>query len=220
MKCVIPIQLKYFSMFNIKFLFISAVFLIPTIHYGQHTDEINSNRPGESMSAFAVGKTVIQVETGVFGIQENHSLSNYDANGFGIDMELRYGAFLESLEFIADIQYVNERFTYPMRIDDKADFKQTILGAKYLIYDPNKGYKKEVNLYSWKANHKFNWHQVIPAVAVFAGAAGIPIFSSNCLNCSLSSVILMAFTSTPINRTPKSSQIPFSSASKQRFNAV
>jgi hypothetical protein len=170
LKCVIPIQLKYFSMFTIKNLFIAAVFLIPTIHYGQHTDEINSNRPGESMSAFAVGKTVIQVETGVFGIQESHSLSKYDANGFGIDMELRYGAFLESLEFIADIQYVNERFTYPLQIDDRADFKQSVLGAKYLIYDPNKGYKKEVNLYSWKANHKFNWHQVIPAVAVFAGA--------------------------------------------------
>ena len=62
-------------MFNIKTLFFASLFLLPTIHYGQHTDEINSNRPGESMSAFAVGKTVIQVETGVFGIQESHSLS-------------------------------------------------------------------------------------------------------------------------------------------------
>lgn len=144
--------------------------MIPTIHYGQHTDQINSNRPGESMSAFAVGKTVIQVETGVFGIQENHSLLKYDANGFGIDLELRYGAFLENLEFIADIQYLNETFTYPLKIDDRADFKQTIFGAKYLIYDPNKGYKKEVNLYSWKANRKFNWHQMIPAVSFYAGA--------------------------------------------------
>lgn len=170
MKCVIPIQLKYFSMFNIKFLFIAAVFLFTTIHYGQHTDEINSNRPGESMSAFAVGKTVIQVETGVFGIQESHSLSNYDANGFGIDMELRYGAFLESLEFNADIQYVIQTVNRPMESVDKSDFKQAVFGAKYLIYDPNKGYKKTVDLYSWKSNHKFNWHQVIPAVAVFAGA--------------------------------------------------
>jgi len=157
-------------MFNIKTLFFSLILLIPAINYGQHTDEINSNRPGESMSAFAVGKTVIQVETGVFGIQESHSLSNYDANGFGLDLELRYGAFLENLEFIADIQYLDETFTYPMQVDDRADFKQSVLGAKYLIYDPNKGYKKEVDLYSWKANHKFDWHQVIPAVAVFAGA--------------------------------------------------
>ncbi|REH01936.1 transporter [Flavobacterium aquicola] len=157
-------------MFNIKNALFAILFLIPLAHYGQHTDEINSNRPGESMSAFAVGKTVIQVETGVFGIKESHDLARYNANGFGVDMELRYGAFLENLEFIADIQYVYETFNYPMMIDDRADFKQSVLGAKYLIYDPNKGYKKEANIYSWKANNKFNWHQIIPAVAVFAGA--------------------------------------------------
>ncbi|WP_348825289.1 transporter [Flavobacterium aestuarii] len=157
-------------MSSLKKVFLASLFLTSAIHYGQHTDEINSNRPGESMSAFAVGKTVIQVETGVFGITEDHDLARYNANGFGIDMELRYGAFLENLEFIADIQYMNETFNYPMSIDERADFKQSVLGAKYLIYDPNKGYKREVNLYSWKANHKFNWHQLIPAVAVFAGA--------------------------------------------------
>jgi hypothetical protein len=157
-------------MFNNKLLVVVLFLLIPVFHYGQHTDEINSNRPGESMSAFAVGKTVLQVETGVFGIQESHEILNYDANGFGIDFEVRYGAFLENLEFIADIQYVNETFTYPLQIDERADFKQAVLGAKYLIYDPNKGYKKEVNLYSWKANQKFNWHQFVPAVAIFAGA--------------------------------------------------
>lgn len=170
MKNVIAFSYKNNSMSSLKKVFLAFLFLIPAIHYGQHTDEINSNRPGESMSAFAVGKTVIQVESGVFGIQESHNLSRYDANGFGIDMELRYGALLENLEFIADIQYVDETFNYPMNIDERADFKQSVLGAKYLIYDPNKGYKREVDLYSWKANHKFNWHQVIPAVAVFAGA--------------------------------------------------
>ncbi|PKB15546.1 transporter [Flavobacterium sp. 5] len=157
-------------MFNIKKAFLASLFLLPTVHYGQHTDEINSNRPGESMSAFAVGKTVIQVETGVFGIKEDHSLSRYNANGFGVDMEVRYGAFLENLEFIADVQYAYETFNYPLQVVDKSDFKQSVLGAKYLIYDPNKGYKKEANIYSWKANHKFDWHQVIPAVAVFGGA--------------------------------------------------
>jgi hypothetical protein len=27
--------------------------------------------------------------------------------------------------------------------------------------------RAEVNIYSWKANHSFNWHQLIPAVSVF-----------------------------------------------------
>ncbi len=161
---------KSFNMFTVKKIFLALLLVLPGIHYAQHTDEINSNRPGESMSAFAVGKTVFQLETGVFGIQEEHNLSRYNANGFGIDLELRYGAFLENLEFIADVQYLNETFNYPVYVDDRADFKQAVLGAKYLIYDPNKGYKKEVDIYSWKANHKFNWHQLIPAVAVFGGA--------------------------------------------------
>ncbi|MEP7095807.1 MAG: transporter [Flavobacterium sp.] len=30
--------------------------------------------------------------------------------------------------------------------------------------------KKDVNIYSYKANNKFNWHQLIPAVSIFAGA--------------------------------------------------
>nr|WP_315145501.1 transporter [uncultured Flavobacterium sp.] len=157
-------------MYKFKNLLVAAFLMIPLIHYGQHTDQINSNRPGETMSAYAVGKSVIQVESGIFGIKENHSILNYDANGFGIDMTLRYGMFLERLELIADFQYLYEQVTSPMTVVDKSAFKQTILGAKYLIYDPFKNYEKNINVYSWKANHSFNWHQFIPAVSVFAGA--------------------------------------------------
>jgi hypothetical protein len=144
--------------------------MFPLIHYGQHTDEINSNRPGETMSAFAVGKSVIQVESGIYGIKEHHNILNYDANGLGVDVTLRWGLFMEKLEFIADFQYQYEQVTSPMSIVDKSAFKQSVLGAKYLIYDPFKNYEKKVNVISWKANHAFNWHQLIPAVSIFAGA--------------------------------------------------
>jgi hypothetical protein len=157
-------------MSKIKILLIAAISMIPSIHYGQHTDQINSNRPGETMSAYAVGKSVIQIETGLYGIKQNHSLLNYDANGFGIDATLRWGLFMEKLELIADIQYQNEKYTTLFNSSNRADFKQTVLGAKYLIYDPFKNYEKKVNIYSWKANRAFNWRQLIPAVSVFAGA--------------------------------------------------
>lgn len=157
-------------MYKIEKIVAAVLFMIPLAHYGQHTDEINSNRPGETMSAYAVGKSVIQVETGVYGIKESHSILNYDGNGFGLDMTLRWGLFREKLEIIGDFQYQYEQFSAPMSTYSKSDFRQTILGAKYLLYDPFKNYKKEVNVYSWKANHKFNWHQFIPAVSVFAGA--------------------------------------------------
>lgn len=157
-------------MYKIKTLVVAAFLIIPMIHYGQHTDEINSNRPGETMSAFAVGKSVIQVETGIYGIKENHGILNYDANGFGIDMTLRWGLFMEKLELIADLQYQYEVFNPAIIYPDKSAMKQTVLGAKYLIYDPFKNYEKKINVFSWKANHSFNWHQLVPAVSVFAGA--------------------------------------------------
>ncbi len=155
---------------KIKILAITAFFMIPNIHFGQRTDQINSNRPGETMSAYAVGKSVFQVESGIYGIQENHSILNYDANGFGIDMTLRWGLFMERLELIGDFQYQYETFNPTIVYPDRSAMKQTVFGAKYLIYDPFKNYEKKINVYSWKANHSFNWHQLIPAVSIFAGA--------------------------------------------------
>ena len=157
-------------MYKIKTLVFVAIFLAPFIHYGQYTDEINSNRPGETMSAFAVGKSVFQVESGIYGITQNHSILGYDSNGFGIDLVLRYGFFKEKLELLADFQYQYEYLNPALAFPEKSAFKQTILGAKYLIYDPFKNYEKKINVYSWKANHSFNWRQLIPAVSVFAGA--------------------------------------------------
>jgi hypothetical protein len=40
--------------------------------YGQFTDEINSNRPGKSMMAFAVGKTIFQT---LLGIERNSNVN-------------------------------------------------------------------------------------------------------------------------------------------------
>ncbi|MWB96646.1 transporter [Flavobacterium sp. GA093] len=157
-------------MLKIKKLVFAGTLLLPQLFFAQYTDVINSNRPGETMSAFSVGKTVIQAEMGIYGINEKHELLDYKGSGFGTDLTFRYGAFLEKLEFIADIQYQLENFTTPYTDYKKNDFRQTILGAKYLIYDPFKGYEKTANIYSYKANHAFNWRQLVPAVAVFAGA--------------------------------------------------
>ncbi|MDQ6529370.1 transporter [Flavobacterium sp. LHD-85] len=157
-------------MFQIKNLLAPVLFFIPQLFFAQYTDVINSNRPGETMSAYAVGKSVIQAELGVYGIKEKHDLLDYDASGFGTDLTLRYGAFLEQLEFIVDLQYQAENFDTPYTSYKKNNFRQTVLGAKYLIYDPYKNYKREVNIYSYKANRNFQWRELIPAVSVFAGA--------------------------------------------------
>jgi hypothetical protein len=157
-------------MLKIKNLLLTALFFAPQLFFAQYTDVINSNRPGETMSAYAVGKSVIQAEAGIYGIKEKHDLLDYDATGLGTDLTFRYGAFLEKLEFVLDLQYQMENFDTPYTSYKKNNFRQTVLGAKYLIYDPFKNYEKTKNIYSYKANHRFDWHSLIPAVSVFAGA--------------------------------------------------
>jgi hypothetical protein len=159
-------------MLKVKFFFIVGFLLASLANYGQYTDVINSNRPGESMSAFSVGKTVFQAEMGVFGIQEKHNLSRYEANGFGTDLSLRYGAFFEQLEFILDLQYQYDYYTAPLVDITRNGLRQTTIGAKFLVYDPFKNARDDKpNLYSWKANHsnKFNFRDLIPAVGIYAG---------------------------------------------------
>ena len=156
-------------MMNIKIVLVFGFLLISATQYAQYTDIINSNRPGKSMSAFSVGKTVIQAEAGLYGIREKHDLLRYEANGFGTELDVRYGAFFDQFEFCLNTQYQYDWYQAPLVNDTRGGFKQITIGAKYLIYDP---FIKEdkPNVYSWKANHSFKWKQFIPAVAVYVGA--------------------------------------------------
>jgi len=147
------------------------VFALTTMaNHAQHTDVINSNRPGESQSAFSVGETVFQAETGFYGTMEEHVLLGTETNGFGGDLVLRYGAFLEQLEFNVELKHQWDQFQTGLGNQNRSDFRKIILGAKYLVYDPNKNYVEKRNIHSWKANQKFKWRQLIPAVGVYAGA--------------------------------------------------
>lgn len=156
-------------MFHLKkiSLFCSLVFFFKA--QAQFTDQINSNRPGKSMMAYAVGKTIIQAETGLNYINEEHNLMQYKAKGFIGDLALRWGLFKEELELLAEFQYQKDTYTALDNSQSRSAIRQTIFGAKYLIYDPFKNYEEKVNVYSWKANHRFKWRQFIPAVAGYAG---------------------------------------------------
>lgn len=157
-------------MIGIKKIFPFALLFCSALTQAQYTDQINTNRPSLSMGAFAVGKTVMQLESGLYGIKEKHDVLNNKTKGGGADLTLRYGAFLEQLEFVVDMQYQFDQFEDAIYVTNRNDFRQFLVGAKYLIYDPKKNYRREVNLYSWKANHKFRWHDLLPSVAVYAGA--------------------------------------------------
>ena len=96
--------------------------MISTKQYAQYTDIINSNRPGKSMSAFSVGKTVIQAEGGLYGIQERHDLARYEANGFATELRVRYSAFFDQFEFDLETKYQYDWYTAPLVADTRGGF--------------------------------------------------------------------------------------------------
>ena len=160
-----------------KRIFIASLFSMVCFNaQAQYTETINSNRPGGSQGAFAVGNQVLQLETGPKFGNDEHSLLGTDTDLFGLDYELRFGFFMEQLEFNLkgtflsstqhiDVGGVEQEYKF-------SNFQSNTLGVKYLIYDP---YKKRVfekpNLYSWKANNTFSfkWRDLIPAVSAYAG---------------------------------------------------
>jgi len=141
----------------------------------QYTETINSNRPGASQGAFSVGTGVIQLEAGGYYGKDDHSLLQTETDIFGADYALRFGFLFEALEISIIGSFEDNKkfrrvggttFKYNTR-----DFKTNTLGLKYLIFDPSRSIEPDKpNLYSWKANQKFKWKTLIPAVSVYAGA--------------------------------------------------
>ena len=156
-------------------VFFWSLLLVSLTATAQYTDIINSNRPGASRAAYAVGLNVLQFELGGFSIDQEHKPLNYEVSGFGVDFSARYGLLFEELEINIEGVYQNDTFTnnnssIPAE-DSRANFSNFTIGAKYLIFDPYKNPEfDEPNLYSYHANRGFQWKHLIPAVSVYAGA--------------------------------------------------
>ncbi len=163
-----------------KFFFL---LLFVEIGYAQYTPIINSKRPGFSDSPYSVGTKVYQVEGGLFYkkvgnyqtyINDVNGIPVYyvhSSTGFGSDLMLRTGLFMEKLEFNAELAFVNEDrdYTAPsVYSESELGLSKLTIGAKYLVYMPEYADKsKEIR--SWKARHAFDTKRLIPAVGVYAG---------------------------------------------------
>ncbi len=156
-----------------KLLTIITVFGVCSKANAQYTDVINSNRPGASQSAFSVGTKVLQFEVGPYMIKEKRGLyPKNEVSGYGIDFAAHFGVWKEALELNIQGAFQKDTQTYPSLVDieiGRANFKNLNIGAKYLVYDPNKNKDDKPNLYSYHANRGFKWSRLIPAVSVAAG---------------------------------------------------
>lgn len=159
-----------------KSYYLFAIALIATLQMNaQYTEVINSNRPGASYSAFAVGTNVVQLEGGIYYERRDHSWLETKSDRYAMDVVLRYGFLFEQLELIYDGQYTFANITDNSRASSQNytenNFTKNTIGLKYLIYDPFKNPENnKPNLYSWKANNHLQWRNLIPAVAIYAGA--------------------------------------------------
>lgn len=160
---------------SVILIFTGLLLLSGTKANAQYTEMINTNRPGVSQGAFSVGRNVLQMETGFSYGKEKHDLLKTDFNVFSWDYSVRYGFFKEELEVSLIGSFQSNTGTDTRGATDlditQRNFKSNTLGAKYLVFDP---YKKKVmegpNLYSWKKNNRIQWSDLIPAIAVYAGA--------------------------------------------------
>tara|TARA_A100001011_G_scaffold283024_1_gene293256 strand:- start:2529 stop:3653 length:1125 start_codon:yes stop_codon:yes gene_type:complete len=148
----------------------------PWMSIAQYTDVINSNRPSQSMGAYGVGKRVYQLEQGLsfrMGIFNVFQDASY--TGIGGRTQIRIGQFKEQLEFIVTSDYQIDGLRYSTASGtyniNRNALRDLGTGVKYLIYDPfRKVDKYKPNFYSWHANNKIRWRDLIPATSVYAGA--------------------------------------------------
>lgn len=142
----------------------------------QFTETINSNRPGQSQGAFAVGTGVYQLEAGGFYGNDTHELRQTDTDLYGANYMIRAGLLTDILELSIQGRYQSEQTTIfqggQNRIYERNNFPFNTFGAKLLLYDPNKNgdNRREVNLKSWDANQRFDWRRLIPAISLYGGA--------------------------------------------------
>ena len=139
----------------------------------QYTDQINSNRPGASIGAFAVGKNVIQFESGIEYRSYKHSGYNSSTfNSGNAFLSLRWGFLLEQLELTYEGVYgfgsLNSKVTSPNSKYYLNGMLQNFVGLKFLVFDPFKKERK-VNVYSWKANNGFKIRELLPAISITIG---------------------------------------------------
>ncbi len=149
-------------------LLLSSVQLINA----QYTEIINSKRPGFSESPYGVGTNVIQVEGGFFFGKSNSNDTFAKSDPTGATVFLRYGKFMEKLEFNAKVTYqknklvFNNIFSTP--INDVKGISELTVGAKYLVFQ-QKFADKSKEIRSWKKRTAFDKKRLIPSVGVYLG---------------------------------------------------
>lgn len=140
----------------------ALMFLIAMLSFSaqaQYTKTINSNFPGTTIGAYAVGKGVFQMENSLKYTHKKYDGSEKQTSYNGM-YSLRYGAFYDTFEFVFDGNI--------SKITDSKGTKYSWLpqsiGAKLLLFDYV--FDDTPNIRSWRANHSVQWKRWIPSISI------------------------------------------------------
>ena len=118
---------------RIHITFFLLVFLGSFSASAQYTETINSNRPGNSQGAFAVGPMVLQLEAGGKFGNDNHDLLESDTDLWGIDYAVRFGFLFEELEINLIGSFLDETTSYVVGANTesyrRSNFDSNAIGA-------------------------------------------------------------------------------------------
>jgi hypothetical protein len=138
----------------------------------QFTDIINSNRPGQSDTPYAVGKGIHQFEAGISFADNNNIVLQSTFETKTLEFLFRTGVLLERLEVDFRANYKNEQQRI---IKDDAFNSKTIqglsdvgIGVKFMIYE-QKYQDKSQQIRSWKKRTSFDRRRLIPTVGIYTG---------------------------------------------------
>ena len=113
--------------------------LVSTPLLSQYTEVINSNRPGSSQGAFAVGRNVLQFELGANFSDLSHKNLNFSyIEEQRLNYTIRYGLAMEKLELILSGSYNQNKSVNNISVSKGSEIKTEFLnsqsiGVKYLV---------------------------------------------------------------------------------------
>ena len=156
-----------------KKIYLLMLCAFPFLAKAQYTEIINSNLPGTSQSAYAVGARVLQFEGGFWYEHNHHKETGSSMDFTGMNYAVRYGFYKEELEVMLNGTLAYDRTIAPNGTTSHFGFVNNTIGAKYLLFKPA-FLDEEPSIYSWKANNSFRWRNLTPSISLYAGVNFLP----------------------------------------------
>lgn len=114
---------------------ISGLLIFSTFYCkAQFNETIRTGRPGQSIGPFAVGRNVLQIQSGLDFFGAEHLTPQTSSDGFVSNNVIRFG-ITRRLEVSSLIDYRSETVMPPSMVQETMGLSAFDLGGRYLLYE-------------------------------------------------------------------------------------